>query len=511
MGKSASRIENSMRNIFVAVGCQFLTIIFSFWSRSVFIIFLGAEYLGINGLFQNILSVMSLADLGFGTAIIYALYRPLADNDTYKVTQIINFFKKIYNFIAILVLFVGVALIPFLQYLVNLEQNIPHLKFYYFLFLLETVCSYLVVYKSALLNADQRNYIVKIIHTIFNVFSHILKLVLLYLTKSFSIYVISGVFCVIASNIVIQVVANKNYPYLNKKVDKLDKKTSNDIFENVKSLFLYRIGGVILNNTDNILISTLVNTISVGYYSNYALLFGTVNTFSELIFGSLNSSVGNQYAGKDSNKIESTFRMLNFANFWVYGFCCITLYCLMSDFITLWLGSKFVFDDLTVFIICLNIYVCGMMSSVVTVRMATGIFKKTKYVYCITAIFNIVFSIILGKTFGIAGIIAATIISRLLTNVWYEPLVIYKQVFKSPAYRYYLKQLLYLFVFVSSCCLIKFIKSKFVFTTTGTFLLEFVLCVVVINLLFYIIFRKTEEFCEIKNKIFYLFKRKFSR
>ncbi len=500
-----------MRNIVVSIMCQFLTLIFSFLSRTVFIQILGAEYLGINGLFQNILSVMSLADLGFGTAIIYALYKPLADNDTYKVTQIINYFKKIYNLIALFVFVIGTLLIPFLEYLVNLEQNIPHLRFYYFLFLIETVCSYLVVYKSALLNADQRNYVVKIIRTIFNILSHVLKLFLLFITKSFAIYVLAGVGCVIASNIVIQIIANKNYKFLNKKVEKLEKPYRKDIMDNVKSLFLYRIGGVILNNTDNILISTLVNTVSVGYYSNYALLFGTVNTFSELIFGSLNASVGNQYAGKNSNKIESTFKMLNFANFWVYGFCCITLYCLMSDFISLWLGNKFIFNDLTVFIICLNIYISGMMSSIVTIRTATGLFKKTKYVYCITAILNIIFSIILGNRFGIIGIIFATIVSRMLTNVWYEPLIIYKHIFKKPFYKYLIRQGIYLLFFMVLCFLIKCIKNMIGSIDIWGFVIEFVLCIVCINLIFYFVFKKTEEFSEIKIRVKNLIKKKLNK
>ena len=500
-----------MRNIVVSVTCQFLTLIFSFLSRTVFINILGAEYLGINGLFQNILSVMSLADLGFGTAIIYALYKPLADNDAYKVTQIINYFKRIYNLIAILVFVIGVALIPFLRYFVNLDQDIPHLRFYYFLFLIETVCSYLVVYKSSLLNADQRNYVVKIIGTIFNIISHILKLFLLFITKSFTIYVLAGVLCVIISNIVIQIIANRDYPYVKEKVDKLDLSERKSIIDNVKSLFLYRIGGVILNNTDNILISTLVNTVSVGYYSNYALLFGTVNTFSELVFGSLNASVGNQYASKDSDKIENTFKMLNFANFWVYGFCCITLYCLMSDFISLWLGSEYIFADITVFVICLNIYISGMMSSVVTVRTATGIFKKTKYVYCITAILNIVFSIFLGKFYGITGIIFATTISRLLTNFWYEPLVIYKQILNKPFYKYLMRQVFYLLIFIASCVVIKLIKTSICDINVWVLIIEFLLCVVVINLLFYLIFSRNDEFSEIKNRVKNLIMKKLKK
>ena len=501
MAHNASRTVNSVRNIFVSISCQFLTLIFSFLSRTVFIKFLGAEYLGINGLFSNILSIMSLADLGFGTAVVYALYKPLADNDTYKVTQIINYFKKIYNLIALIIFIIGVSLIPFLQYFVNLDRDIPYLRFYYFLYLLETVCSYLVVYKSALLNADQCNYIVKIIRTIFNIISHILKLIFLFLTKSFTVYVLVGAICVIASNFVIQIIANKNYKFLNNKVEKLEKSYRKDIMDNVKSLFLYRIGGVILNNTDNILISTLVNTISVGFYSNYSLLFGTVTTFSQLIFGSLNSSVGNQYVNTDKNKVYDTFKMLNFANFWVYGFCCITLYCLMSDFITIWLGSSFVFDDLTVFVICLNIYVSGMLSAVVTVRSATGMFKKTKYVFLITAAFNIIFSIIFGKMFGIVGIIGATILSRLLTNVWYEPFIIHKHVFKKSYYNYILTQIKYLALFVIPCLVITVIKQNFRTVNLFYFVCELILCVIVINLLFYIVFRKTKEFKGIKNRV----------
>lgn len=501
MARSASRTKNSIRNIAVSISCQFLMLIFSFLSRTVFIKILGAEYLGINGLFQNILSVMSLADLGFGTAVIYALYKPLADNDKNKITQIINYFKKVYNIIAIVVFVVGVALIPFLDYLVNMDQNIPYLRFYYFLFLLETVCSYLVVYKSALLNADQSSYIVKTIRTIFNIVSHIVKLFVLFITKSFTAYVFVQVLSVVISNLFIQFVADKRYPYLKRNVKKLDANSCKDIMSNVKSLFLYKIGSVILNNTDNILISVLVGTISVGYYSNYSLLFGTVVTFSELLFGSLNASVGNQYAEKDSDKLEETFNMLNFASFWVYGFCCTTLFCLMSDFISLWLGSSYIFDDITVFIICLNIFVVGMMSSVVTVRTATGIFKKTKYIYCITAILNIVLSIVLGRKFGIAGIIFATVVSRFLTNVWYEPLIIFRDVFKKSFCKYILTQIGYYTLFIVPCFVIWFIKQNIEKITLSGFIIETVLCFLSINSLYFIVFYKNKNFIGIKTRI----------
>ena len=268
-----SRTSNSIRNIVVSVGCQLATLVLSFITRTLFIHILGTDYLGINGLFSNILSVMSLADLGFGTAIVYTLYRPLMENDQKQISAVINFYGKVYTIVAAIMLIVGVGIVPFLKYLVNLENELPFLHLYYILFLLDSVCSYLYVYKSAVLEADQKNYIVKTNRTVFLLITNVVKLIVLYCTRNYFSYLIVQIIGTLLSNISIYRIAEKKYPYLRNSNEQLGKTEKKSIIDNVKSLFLYKIGGVILNSTDNILISAIVSTTVVGLYSNYSLLF----------------------------------------------------------------------------------------------------------------------------------------------------------------------------------------------------------------------------------------------
>ena len=489
-----SRTSNSIRNIVVSVGCQLATLVLSFITRTLFIHILGTDYLGINGLFSNILSVMSLADLGFGTAIVYTLYRPLMENDQKQISAVINFYGKVYTIVAAIMLIVGVGIVPFLKYLVNLENELPFLHLYYILFLLDSVCSYLYVYKSAVLEADQKNYIVKTNRTVFLLITNVVKLIVLYCTRNYFSYLIVQIIGTLLSNISIYRIAEKKYPYLRNSNEQLGKTEKKSIIDNVKSLFLYKIGGVILNSTDNILISAIVSTTVVGLYSNYSLLFGTVVTFSEIVFGALNASVGNLNASKTRMEVYKTFKMINFSNFWLYGFCSITLFCMMDDFIYLWLGKQYVLGTTTTLIICLNVFMPGMLSAVGCFRNATGLFRQTKYIFCMTAFLNLVLSIWFGKMWGLNGIILATSVARLLTNVWFEPYMLFKRYFSQSYIRYFIRLVSYYLVTALFIFGIYEIKKRGFVVTPVTFVIELLLCIGSINIVFFLLFFKTEEF-----------------
>lgn len=502
-----SRTEKSARNAMVAIVCQFASLIISFVSRTFFIKILGADYLGINGLFSNILSVLSLADLGFGTALVYSLYKPLSVGDQKQIAALMSFFRKIYICIALSVLMFGLSLLPVLRFIVNTEKNINHLEWYYILFVINSSASYLCVYKSSILEADQSSYIVKINRTVFLVITNAVNLALLIITHNYFVYLIVQIVGTIATNFSISLFVSKKYPLL-KSEEKLDKETKRGIADNIKSLFIYKFGGIVLNNTDNILISIIVSTTMVGYYSNYSLLFGVVLTFSELLFGAFTASVGNLSVSSDMKAVQKVFLTMNFANFWVYGFCSICLFCLLDDFVSLWLGTEYVLGTVTVSIICLNVFMPGMLASVSCFRTATGMFRETKYVFLITAILNLLFSVILGKRWGLNGILIATACSRLLTNVWFEPTVLIKKYFKESPISFFIREIKYYIIVILGCVLIYVLKLFFFELSVISFIIEAVLCFALTNLLFFIIFRKNEEFVDLKNRVLMLLKKK---
>lgn len=496
-----SRTKNSMKNVIMGLLVQVITVLLTFITRTIFIKVLGEDYLGINGLFTNILAVLSMAEMGIGTAIIYSMYKPLKDNDTKKLNALVNYYKKLYNIIALLVLLVGLAILPFLDSIVQLDREIENLKLYYILFLLNSVVSYLCVYKTSITIASQKEYKLKIYNIIFSFVQFALQILVLLLLKNYLVYLIVQICTSLLCNVAKMRKSEKMFPYINGK-EKLEKKDKLSIWNNIKSLFLYQIGSVVLNNTDNILISILVGTVYVGYYSNYVMLITTITTFTSLIFTSLQSSVGNLNVEVDDEKKYSIFKVIDFLGFWLYGFCAICFAILFQDFITLWIGENFLLSDIVMYVCVFNFYLQGILYPIWCYRYTTGLFNHTKYTMLMASIINIVLSIILGKIWGIFGILIATSIARLTTNMWFEPYKLFKLYFKKDVKGYYITQIKNLVLVIGLIVLISFLCHVIVIDNgIIKFIIECLLCIIIPNLTFYIIFRKSNEFKYIIEKI----------
>lgn len=497
-----SRTKNSIRNLVVTLGCQVVTLALSFIVRTYFINILGTDYLGINGLYTNILTVLSLAELGIGSAIGFSLYKPVAYNDKDKISALMSFYKKAYLVIAGIVAVVGLALVPFLSFLVKTEREIDHLVLYYLLFLANSVVSYLFAYKSTLLYVDQRNYVVKITHTVFSLFSNAGQLIILFLTRDYIFYLVVQVLCTFLNNVVVSIVVDKNYKFIKHNKSQLSKEERKDIFTNIRAMFVYKIGGVLVNNTDNILISKIISTTAVGLYSNYTLVVNAVVNYLDMIIGSATGSIGNynaQSEGKDSQKL---FEAVSLFNYWIYGFSAVALYSLLDDFITIWLSTtNYLLDEKTLIAIVLNTFVMGISTSTATFRSTTGLFRDTKYIFAFTAVLNIIFSIILGIKIGLCGILFATSISKLLTNFWFEPYKLYNKYFGMSCKTHFLRKGLITILTIISCIIIRFIFSFLPPVDKFVFALEMVIVAIVPNVIFFLIYHKTEEFKYIVSKL----------
>lgn len=505
-----SRTSNSFKNMAIVAVCQIISLLFSFVTRTYFIQLLGTDYLGIHGLYTNILSVLSMADLGFSAAISFALYKPVAEGNEREITALMNFFKKVYRIIAVCVSVVGLGLVPFLKYLINTEQPVDtfHIVLYYLLFLANSVTSYLLVYKSTILFADQNSYITRISHNAFLILANIGELVVLYFTKSYTAYLIIQVSCTFLNNLVISTIVDKKYRFLKNYNDKLPDKQKKNIFQNVKYMFFYKIGDVIVNNTDNILISAIISTTVTGFYSNYTLIVGSVQALVYYVFNSITGSIGNLNAVSDPQKSEQVFGALTLFNFWLYGFCSTMLYTLLDDFIRLWLHKEsFVLGTATLIIIVFNFFLAGIMKSMTSFRETTGIFKQTRFVFAFTAVLNIILSIIMGKLIGLNGILLATIISKLATCFWYEPYMLYKHYFKSSPKRYFSYQFLFVLTEAAVCVAIYFIKLWLPSLSYMSFVLETVMAAVLCNIVYLAVFGKTSEFKFLLQKLKSIIKR----
>lgn len=432
-----SRTTNSIKNIAFSLFNQLLNIFLTFVSRKVFITCLSVEYLGISGLFGDIFSMLCLADLGFGTAMTFSMYQPLAEKNYDRLAGLINLYKKVYRIIALAITVIGLSLIPFLPYLVNTETEIEHLTWYYILMLANVVASYFVVYKTSIISADQKGYLTTKYTSIFSIVRTVLQIIFLLITHNYTIYLIIQVAFTYITNFFNSYIAQKYYPYIKKNII-LPKEETRGIFNNIKSVFLYKLSSVLITATDNTLISIIVSTTAIGYYSNYTIISNKIYNIVNVIFYSLTASIGNLIIKENQERRFQIFEIMQSVSLILSTFCLTCLLFLQEDFISLWLGENFLLDKLILYAILTNFYFSIVLMPIWIFREATGLYQKTKYIMLVTAVINVFLSIILGELIGLAGIIFATSISRLVTYFWYEPFLLFKKYFGKSCFIYFL-------------------------------------------------------------------------
>lgn len=496
-----TRTKNSTMNLLINAVYQVFVLIMTFLIRRVFIETLGIQYLGVSGLFTNILQVLSLAELGIGGAISFSMYKELAESNTERLQALNTYYKTLYCRIAFSVFLVGMAIFPFLKYIVNLEVEVEHVEWYYFIFLLDSVLSYLFAYKTTIVTADQKQYKLKRIIIVFDCLKFLLQILSLWICHSFLLYILAQVGCTLLSNMVRSYKTETWYPFIKEKRE-LEESKKKELWKNIKSMMYYKFGGVILNNTDNILISVLVSTEMVGYYSNYTMIYNKINFCINLFFTSIQASIGNLNVMADRKKKYQTYRTLRLINYWFFAFATIGIYFLAEDVILAMSGSaQYLLERAILLVGLASFYLTGICTVNWIYRETTGIFQKAKYSMLICSLLNIVLSILFGKWMGLFGILLATVVSRLLTNVWYEPYLLYKTVFQEKPREYAIdfiqKTLLCIGLIVIMTPILSCITIDHLYVRIAV---KFVLCCIIPNLVFFVLFRKKEEFQYLWNK-----------
>lgn len=501
--KQRSRTENSIINSAMSIVTQVLTVVLNFAVKTVFIKMLNDEYLGVNGLFTNIITMLSLADLGIGIAIPYSLYKPLAKKDEHKINVLMNFYKKVYTIIGIAVLLIGLSLTPFLGLIIkDIPKNVPHLSLIYILFVIHSASSYFFVYKKFLIDSDQKGYITSRIIFTFSTLLSIIQIILLVTTKNYILFLLSSIILVIIQNIYISNKANKLYPFIKNKTDeKLEKEDMEGIKKNVSSLFIYKVGTVIMNGTDNIIISKFIGLIIVGFYSNYVLIINSITTVLNQIFNAITSSIGNLVVTTNKKRSKEVYDNLNFANFWLYALFGVCIIVLINPFINVWIGKKYVMGFSIVFLLVLNFYVLGMQSVTNSFRNAYGLFWIAKYRPIIMVIINIIISVVLVQFIGIEGVLIGTLISRLVTTAWLDPYIVHKYGFEISPKNYYIDYLKYLVIFIAISIILNYFVSMIAINNIFILILIAILVVIIVNVILVLLFFKTSEFNYFYDKI----------
>lgn len=497
-----SRVKNTYRNSIVGISSQMISAILSFVSRTIFINTLGVDYLGIGGLFSNVLIMLSLTDLGIYTVMVYSLYKPLAEQDKHTVSVYVHYFQHLYNIIAVCVLGIGLFLIPFLPMLVNGSEieNGALIK-YYLILLLNSVVSYFAISRATLFRADQKVYIVRLVTTISNVLLHVIQIIVLILFHDYTVYLICQVCFTLGNNVFLSYLAIKKYPYIKKEKDKdLENDVNKQIIKNLKASFLYKVGSQVLNSTDNILISVIVGTTMVGYFNNYVTIYALVNTFIMILIEAVLASIGNYNATESTENKYKLFKSLTMTMYLIATFCVSCYIAGMEDFIRIWLGSKYIIGGGFIFALALNRFVFCLIHPLWMMRESSGVFVETKYIMLFAAIVNVILSVVLGKIIGIAGIIAATAISYLFTVYWYEPIQLQKRIFHndlSEYWTYIMKLLLASAIPILVSYILYTYHNKSLIVLFGKFAIIGIMTLVT----YYVMFHKSEEFGNVKKRI----------
>ncbi len=506
------RTKYSIYNSISSLVSSMTTMLLGFIAQAIFIRLLGYEYLGLNGLFTNVITMLSFFELGMGNAIVYNLYKPIADNDEKKIKALMNFYKKAYNVIALLVFGVGIIILPFIKFFVGEVTVDVNLYLVYFLFLLSTVSTYLVSYKRSLLYANQKNYIINIIHTVYTIVLNIVQLLVLYFTKNYYLYLGIKVCCQLIENVIISINANKLYPILNEiNKEKLDKKTEKNIFDKVKGLLCHKVGGALVNGTDNIIISKFLGVYTVGLYANYELITRACNIMFGQMLSSTTASVGNLLASKDRSKAFSIFKKMRFLNFWISCFTATCILVIVQPFVKVWIGGEGLLPFAVVAFIVFNYFQKLQRNTYFAFKDSAGIWVEDKYVPLVESAINIIVSIVGVKLIGLAGVFIGTIVSGLSYWCYSYPKYVYKRLFDRNYSNYYKETFGYIGLFLIIASLTFYVSTLIV--VKGALLqvlINTILCLILPNILICLLFFKTEEFkyiIGILNKILKKFKR----
>lgn len=489
------RVKNSLINIMTGVVGQLILTITGFISRTVFISVLGSTYLGVSGLFSNILTLLSFAEMGIGQAIIFSLYKPIADNDEEKICSLMRLYERVYRFLFCFVLIVGLVLLPALPYIIRDIDSIPNIRTIYVLYVANSALSYLFAYRSSFITACQKNYIINCVSVICNITMCIIQIIALVIFKNYFVYLGIQIVFGFIPNIVAYVYSGRIFPFLRKKdVSPLPQNELKKITDNVKALIFYKVGTLALNSTDNIIISSFVGIVTVGVYSNYTLLTTTVSGFLSTIFSNLTASIGNMNAKESKEKKVFMFKVINLATFWFYAVCSVCLLVCMTPFIHVWIGDEYILPFSTSIIIALNVYIAGMLFAPFNFRQTMGIFVEGKWRPIISAVINIVVSIIFAKWWGLTGVLWGTAVARLTTNVWFDPYLVFKRGLNTSPRPYFVDYICKMVVFVAMaaiCCMVSsFIPNESIVWVFAKALVTFTLA----NVIIFILYFRSNEF-----------------
>lgn len=486
-----SRFRKSTMNASTAIITQIVMGFISFLERMVFNQYFLSDYLGFYSLFRNVISVLSVADLGLNTAIAYALYKPLAEDNYEEINAIMHFYKKVYFGVGTIILTGGLIFLPFLELFVNTTIPISSVRLYFFIFLISTVFEYYLSYKQIILEANQERYKPTLVVNIFRTLMYTTQIFITIFTRSFFLYSLCILFFDSSKYIVLRRMVAHKYTYLKSKIKtKLSKESKDAISSNVKGLIMSRIGSALVNSSDSILISTFVSSAYLGYYSNYQMITNGLFSFVRILPNAITASLGNLGAVESAEKVADSYKSIDTCFFIIYGAFTVVLINIINPIVATFFGADRCLPFPTAFLICIVFYLSSNKSIFNVYKSSLGLFWFDRKRPIISGLANLIFSIILANYMGLDGIILGTALTYFCIDLIIEPKIIFNKGFKNHSTRYIIynmaRLLMVMAMMLATCYITSFLPPSGIFAIVE----RFITSTLIVSLVFFVLFRK---------------------
>ena len=492
MGKN-TRTENTVRNVKAGVVNRVIIMVLPFVTRTLIIYLLGADYLGIGTLYTSILSFLSLAELGFSSSIVYAMYKPIAENDENAICALLKYFKKLYTIIGWVMLFVGTIIVPAVPYFINGDppEGI-NVYILYYIYLINSVISYFFLgYRQSILQAYQRQDIITKISSVINPVFQILQILVIFYSRNFYAYAVVPLLSTVANNITNSLIVKKKYPNLVCK-GQVSYEVKKTIKSKISGLLGTRLNSIVVHSADTLIVSAFLGLTATAEYGNYYIIFNTICGFIMIIFSSMTSSVGNKIVKDSIEENLKLFKTIEFGNVWLVGFCSVCLMCLYEPFMSIWVGSELCLGKVFSVLMALYFYLYEVQRTILTYKDAAGIWREDRFrPYC-TMVVNLGSNIVLVKLIGIYGIVLSTIIAFAISLPWANK-VLFETLFKFSGKEnlfYILKGLLV----TTLASIITFYLCNFLPINIEYLLIRITICMIVPNIVFWLFYNKCNEY-----------------
>lgn len=503
------RTKNATRNIVYGTFLKIYQIIGPFILRTIFIYTLGMQYLGLNSLFSSVLTVLNMAELGVGSAMVFSMYRPIAEGNEERICALMNLYKLYYRIIGGIILMLGLILWPFIPKLIS--GSIPEDINIYVLYLMNltaTVLSYwMFAYKNCLLSAYQRNDISSKISLAVSTIQYIVQALLLIVFHNYYIYLAVTILTGIISNVLTALVVDKKYPKLKAK-GKIPKSEIRIINHRVADLFTSKLGFVVVDSADTLVISAFLGLETLAVYNNYYYIMTSLFGFIGIIFTSCTAGIGNSIIVETEEKNYNDLKKFLMIIFWIAGTCASGLLCTFQPFMKIWVGEEHMFGMSLVICMCVYFFVHEINRLLNTYKDAAGMWHEDRFRPLITALCNLGMNLILVHYIGMFGILLSTIVSMMFVGMPWLIYNLFTVMFKRRATEFIGVLLLYTLLACVSAVVSYMICQNINIGGLSEFIIKGVIALTITNIVYIVVLYKTKEYKSVKEMVINILKRK---